>query len=151
MPETYYVTIDLTASKLNIGLDIANLVELFFVALPAMATTANIMLANNICDLESDVAVGRHTLVYYLGKQLSLNLFKIIYALIFVDYALLVMLNVLPLQVFFALLLVAKPVFNNSNKFVANPVKATTFINAIINFLLIMTAVCAGLLLAILL
>ncbi len=151
MPTSYYVTINLTASKLNIGLDIVNLIVLFFVTFPAMATTANIMLANNICDLESDVAVGRHTLVYYLGKKISLNLFKIIYALIFIDYALLAALNLLPLPVFLALLLVFVPVFKNGKKFVANPMKETTFMNAIINFVLIMTAICAGLLISILL
>ncbi len=151
MPIDYYITVDFSSGILYSSLDIANLFVLFFVTMPAMACTANIMLANNICDLESDVAVGRHTLVYYLGRSVSLLLFQLIYVIIFVTYALLLITLQLSWIVFVMLMLVAIPVQRNAQKFIENPQKETTFMNAIINFILIMTTVCAGLLLAILL
>lgn len=38
-------------------------------SIPLIATIANIMLANNICDLEQDIANHRYTLPFYLGKR----------------------------------------------------------------------------------
>ncbi len=40
----------------------------FLVALPNTCYIANLMLANNICDLEEDENNKRYTLVHYLGK-----------------------------------------------------------------------------------
>ena len=42
-----------------------------------MSGIANIMLANNICDVEEDIINNRFTLPYYLGKKNAFNLFKI--------------------------------------------------------------------------
>ncbi len=39
------------------------------VSIPMIVGIANIMLANNICDLEEDIANKRHTLPYYIGKK----------------------------------------------------------------------------------
>ncbi len=49
------------------------------VSLPAVFTIANIMLANNICDKDEDVVIGRKTLAYYLGTKHSLTLLQINY------------------------------------------------------------------------
>lgn len=53
----------------------ANLWGIFLVALPNTCYIANLMLANNICDLEEDENNKRYTLVHYLGKASSLKLF----------------------------------------------------------------------------
>lgn len=48
---------------------------IFLVALPNTCYIANLMLANNICDLKEDENNKRYTLVHYLGKASSLKLF----------------------------------------------------------------------------
>ena len=47
-------------------------------SLPLIATIANIMLANNICDLEQDIANHRYTLPFYLGKRNAVILFNLL-------------------------------------------------------------------------
>ena len=47
--------------------------------MPAVFTIANIMLANNICDKDEDIVIGRKTLAYYLGTKHSLTLLQINY------------------------------------------------------------------------
>ncbi len=151
MPQDYYIIVSLSGTRLTIALEIVHLISLSLVAMPAIACTANIMLANNICDLDIDQSVGRHTLPYYLGQKMSLLLFKSSYVLVFIIYALLTMTSTLNWLTFFVLLLVALPVAKNTKKFAKKPAKETTFIYSIVNYLLVMTAVCAGLLLSILL
>ncbi|MGG5372782.1 1,4-dihydroxy-2-naphthoate polyprenyltransferase [Enterococcus sp. AZ196] len=47
-------------------------------SLPLIATIANIMLANNLCDLEQDIANHRYTLPFYLGKKNAVLLFNLL-------------------------------------------------------------------------
>lgn len=47
-------------------------------SLPLIATIANIMLANNLCDLEQDIENHRYTLPFYLGKKNAVILFNIL-------------------------------------------------------------------------
>lgn len=47
----------------------ATLGGIFLIALPNTLWIANLMLANNICDLEEDENNNRYTLVHYLGKE----------------------------------------------------------------------------------
>ena len=47
-------------------------------SLPLIATIANIMLANNLCDLEQDIANHRYTLPFYLGKKNAVVLFNLL-------------------------------------------------------------------------
>src|SRR5690606_4453838 len=46
-----------------------SLIEIIWISLPCVFTIANVMLANNICDLEEDVINKRYTLPYYIGKR----------------------------------------------------------------------------------
>lgn len=39
------------------------------VALPAILVISNVMLGNNICDRDKDIQIGKHTLVYYIGRS----------------------------------------------------------------------------------
>lgn len=52
------------------------LAAIVWAALPLVLTIANIMLANNIRDLDTDVKNQRFTLVFYLGRKQSIQLFK---------------------------------------------------------------------------
>lgn len=49
--------------------------RIFAWSLPLVFLIAGIMLANNTCDLETDIANGRYTLVYYIGKQQAVRLY----------------------------------------------------------------------------
>ena len=52
------------------------------------------MLANNICDVERDVVVGRYTLAYYLGPK-ALWLFATLYYIAYLSVIVLVVLGFL--------------------------------------------------------
>ena len=115
----------------------ANLVEiilLFLVSVPAVLGIANIMLANNICDLEEDVENKRYTLPVYIGRQNALKLFRFLYILAYADLVVLLFLKVHPLLVLLVLLTVI-PVRNNIKKFTAHPSKEKTFAVSVQNFI----------------
>lgn len=55
--------------------------ELLFIvwaSVPMIFTIANIMLANNLCDLEQDISNHRYTLPYYIGKENGVKLFQLL-------------------------------------------------------------------------
>ena len=72
------------------------LLEILWVSLPCIFTIANIMLANNICDLEDDIKNSRFTLPYYIGRKRAVILYNILYGLSFIAILTAVILNVLP-------------------------------------------------------
>lgn len=49
---------------------------LILASVPMVLTIANIMLANNLRDLEADIHNHRYTLVYYIGRANSVQLFQ---------------------------------------------------------------------------
>ncbi|WP_369333511.1 hypothetical protein, partial [Onishia niordana] len=53
--------------------DFATLASTFLVALPSTLLIANLMLANNTCDLEEDEANHRYTIVHYIGRKNALR------------------------------------------------------------------------------
>lgn len=57
--------------------DAQTLGSIAVIALPNTMWIANLMLANNLCDLEEDEKNNRYTLVHYLGKKKALGLFLI--------------------------------------------------------------------------
>ncbi len=129
------MTLEVAGASLNMTLDLIETGVLFLVALPATTGIANIMLANNICDIEDDIINKRYTLPIYIGREKSLVLFKALYYIAFVDIAVLLILGVLPVVAVLALLTLV-PVQQNINKFMALQTKKDTFVNAIKNFLI---------------
>ena len=59
------------------------LLSLLLLAVIPFCLTANIMLANNICDLEHDKAVGRYTLPAFIGRKAAVKLFVALYCIVF--------------------------------------------------------------------
>jgi 1,4-dihydroxy-2-naphthoate octaprenyltransferase len=105
--------------------------------LPA-CLTANIMLANNICDLEKDILVKRYTLPYYLGRK-ALWLFAAIYCAAYVSVLVMVifrMISPLCLVIFLTII----PVQKNIKRFFKKQVKSETFIVSVQNFVIIIFA-----------
>jgi len=114
----------------------ANVLEaayIFIVSVPAVAGIANIMLANNICDMEDDLENRRYTLPLYIGKERALRLFKWIYygAYLFVIVG--IVLRIIPIT---GLLFFLKfiPIQRNIRTFEQKQSKAETFGLAVMNF-----------------
>lgn len=53
-------------------------------SIPMICTIANIMLANNLCDLDQDIENHRYTLPYYIGRKNGVFLFNILMYLCFI-------------------------------------------------------------------
>ena len=106
------------------------------VSVPAVASIANIMLANNICDMEEDVENSRYTLPVYIGRPRALRLFAWIYYVSYLDLLVLLWLGVHPLLLLPALATLI-PLRRNIRAFASNPSKRRTFVLAVKNFVLL--------------
>ena len=111
-----------------------------------MVCTANIMLANNICDLEKDILVNRHTLPYYIGKERAVTLYSFLYYSVYAVAVILVITNILP-PWYLILLATLVPVEMNLRVFRNKQVKSLTFITSIKNYIVLMAGQCIALLL----
>lgn len=138
MPDNYYFSLGLDEGNLKISLALWPVLELVLLSVAPVMCTANIMLANNICDLERDVAVGRHTLPYYIGGH-ALHLFKWLYYTIYVVWIIMVMLKILHPVCLLGLLSIF-PVRKNIYEFFELQIKETTFLTSIKNYVIIMSA-----------
>lgn len=128
----------LQAGHLAFDLDLAAAATLLLLAIVPFCLTANIMLANNICDVEHDVRVNRFTLPYYL-KRYSVHLFAALYYLAYLSVIAMVVLRLIsPLSLLTLLTLI--PVQKNIRRFYQRQDKEQTFIVAIQNFVLIIVA-----------
>lgn len=139
MPTGTYLGYSLTLETISLELQVVPILTLVLFSVIPFCTTANIMLANNTCDLEKDIVVKRYTLPYYIGKK-SLKLFAALYYLAYLALILMVILKILAPICLLALLTII-PVQKNINVFLKKQEKATTFIVAIKNYLLIMGSV----------
>ncbi len=139
MPAGTLLSINLSFTTININLNILPIINIILLSVIPICTTANIMLANNICDLERDITQKRYTLPYYLGNK-ALSLFAGIYYLIYIDIIILVLLRVVSPVCLFALLTIYFTQ-KNINKFVNKQEKETTFNTAIKNFVIIMGSI----------
>jgi len=138
----YIHLVDLNLFSLNINdgilsmnIDLYELIILFLVALPATLGIANIMLANNICDIEDDLENKRYTLPIYIGKAKALTLFKSLYYIALIDIAVLLILGILPIIAIPALLTII-PVKKNIDVFMELQTKKDTFVVAVKNFVI---------------
>jgi|LSQX01.1.fsa_nt_gb 1,4-dihydroxy-2-naphthoate octaprenyltransferase len=135
-------------NMLTIGLNPAEILRIFFVSLPGILGIANIMLANNICDIEDDIVNKRYTLPICIGKEKALKLFKILYYTAYADILGLILARILPLTS--VLILATLPIVNKNIKtFFKEQSKASTFVFSVKNFLIInvteVLTICIGL------
>lgn len=122
--------------NLNFTFNLGILGTIFLLTIPPITCIANVMLANNICDKEDDLANKRYTLPIYIGKTKSLILYKWLYYIAYISIVVMCILKILPLISLSALLtfiLVKK----NINKFHLEQNKGTTFVFAVNNLMLI--------------
>ena len=130
--------IDIALMALHIRFNILPLIAVILLSVTPAFTTANIMLANNICDLEKDIAVKRYTLPYYLGDR-SLPLFALIYYVTYMATILMVLFNILSPLTLLSLLTIFI-VQKHIRQFYKVQAKETTFLVSIKNYLIIMGA-----------
>lgn len=123
-------------NTLNVGIKVFEILSIFLFSIPSIGGIANIMLANNICDLEEDIVNNRFTLPYYIGKPMALKLFKLLYYIGYIDVVVLVALKMLP---FASLLILLTAIIVNKNikLFEDRPIKSENFVLSVKNFVLI--------------
>lgn len=109
------------------------------VACPAIFVIANVMLANNICDVEEDVKIGRKTLPFYIGRKNALIVLCIYYVLKYIFLILSVVLHYLPTLALGGLLTIPL-VYRSTRTFVKDPHKETTFKGILTNVLLVLVS-----------
>lgn len=131
-----FVALTFDNSMLSISVNIIEVIYIFLFSIPAVCGIANIMLANNICDIEEDIVNKRYTLPYYLGRKKALKLFEVIYYIGYLDLILLVVLGIAPPVILLALLTLI-PVSRNIRRFCIAPLKSETFVLSVKNFALI--------------
>jgi len=137
-PSGTYLSLNVNFETINLSINVWPFVSLFLLSVIPFSVTANIMLANNICDLEKDIEVKRHTLPYYIGRK-ALYLFAGLYYLTYAAVVAMVVLKRLhPICLLSLISLI--PVQKNINQFFKKQEKETTFICAIKNFIIIMSA-----------
>ena len=137
MPKGTYFSFAINFQTISLNLQIMPLITVLLLSAAPVCVTANIMLANNLCDIENDILVKRYTLPYYLGKHKALSLFAGLYYLTYFATIVMVILRILSPVCLLSLLTVFF-VQKNINKFIKKQDKATTFILAVKNFVIIM-------------
>lgn len=125
----------LEGGALTLQVHLLETLLVFLISIPAVLGIANIMLANNICDMDEDIDNKRYTLPVYIGKGPALILFKLLYYAAYADVIVLAILGVHPLILLLVLLTVV-PVSKNIKTFTAQPTKQFTFGLSVQNFLL---------------
>lgn len=146
MPQGTYVYYSIDMSSIDISLMVAPLLSVILLTAAPVCTIADIMLANNICDLDSDVKNGRFTLAYYLRGK-ALYLFAGLYYCAYIGNVFLVIFGAATPLLLLALITIL-PVQRNINRFFRVHEKDKTFYYSIVNYLLIIGAdiilLCAG-------
>ena len=134
----YVIAYGLSAEQLSVQIQLVPAVGFLLLTVLPFCLTAAIMLANNICDAERDVRLGRHTLAFYL-KEKALPLLAGLYYAAYASVILMVAAGFLP-SVSLLLLATAIPVRRNIKAFMKKQDKKETFAVSIRNFLLILPA-----------
>lgn len=135
MPSGTFLTLTVDWHTIQLNLNLAPAFFLLLFSAGPICATANIMLANNICDLEKDIAVRRYTLSYFLGKK-ALFVFAGLYYVTYLTWAASVAMKLLS-PVCLAALLTFIPVHKNIRRFKKEQIKEKTFALSVQNYIII--------------
>lgn len=138
MPKGTYIDFQIVDYALLLRVNLLPLASILLLSVAPVCTTANIMLANNICDVEKDIEVKRYTLPYYIGKK-ALKLFAFLYYVIYIAAIVMVAVKILP-PIYLLFVLSVIPAHKNIKRFMKKQEKSSTFICAIKNYIIIMSA-----------
>ena len=64
----FYLTVDFASGAFRLDGNLWAVLAIVVASLPLVCSIANIMLANNLRDLDTDIENHRYTLVYYIGR-----------------------------------------------------------------------------------
>ncbi|MFA5529022.1 MAG: UbiA family prenyltransferase, partial [Peptostreptococcales bacterium] len=121
--------------NLILNFSIKELIPIMIASFPMIAGIANIMLANNLCDLPEDIENKRYTLPYYIGEERGIKLFALLYYLSYVAIIIGVILKALPL-ICLLVLLTFPFLYKGIKRFKEVQKKESTFVIAVQNFTL---------------
>lgn len=114
------------------------LFKIIWFSLPLVALIANIMLANNTCDLQTDIQNHRYTLVYYIGVKHALRLYQLLAILPWIIWASYIVAGYLPIGALLGYILLI-PYWRMVQRFINKQVKRETFIESVKSFVLFST------------
>ena len=129
------LTFDIMNGIASITLVIKPLINIFLVCLPLMCCIANIMLANNLCDVREDIVNKRYTLPVYIGNPKGVRLWCTLYYVSYLAIIICVVLKILPITALLVLLTLPA-VHRNMAIFKERQIKRETFACSIKNFML---------------
>lgn len=133
----YLLNVTLDGSLVRGTLDIVALWQFLVVFLVPTLLTASIMLANNTCDLDADIAVNRYTLVFYIGRRNAVVLMHGFYVAIYGAIVIAGIFKVMPIITLLTLLS-APIVFKNCAAYANDLVKKVSFKFIIKNFMIVL-------------
>lgn len=134
--EAQLISISFIFSRMIVNIMIVDIIKIILASIPLIIMISNIMLANNLCDMESDIQNSRFTLPIYIGKKRGLMLYGIGYALVYLFVLLNVMIGIYPVMAILALLSIPK-VYKNVKVFNLSQSKKETFKLSVVNFMMI--------------
>ncbi len=142
-----FIIVLLDVEVVALGIKWQEILKIGLLSVPFILGISNIMLANNICDMEDDLANNRYTLPIYIGKSRAMFVLKWSYWSVAVAFILLVVLKLLPLYGLLTLLIFI-PIKKLLNAFEKEQIKEKTFVIAVKSFVLISLSVTVTLLIA---
>jgi len=137
-PKGSVLSYKISLETMSLSFSVLPMLSILLLSIIPIFLTANIMLANNICDVERDITVNRFTLPYYLKKK-ALYLFAGLYYVAFLSVPVMVIFHILS-PISLLLFLVFPIVQKNIKQFWNMQEKDKTFILSIQNFILMMSA-----------
>ena len=123
-------------SRVVVSADWVELLALFVLAMPLVCCIFAISFANNLCDLEDDVRVQKYTLVFHIGREKTLFLFRLAYIFAYLFIAIGAVLRLTPVFTLLVLL-TCIPVRKNVKRFLELQDNEKTFFTVILNFIAI--------------
>jgi len=88
----FYLLLDWSRGTFALTGNLWAVLAIIWASLPMVFTIANIMLANNLRDLDTDIENHRYTLVYYIGREHGVILFQLLmlacYAVVLIGWPL---------------------------------------------------------------
>ncbi len=133
------ITISLKGGTLGVGINLIEVIYIFLISIPLVVGIANIMLANNICDIEDDIENRRYTLPVYIGKSNALKLFTVLYFIGYMSIIILLILKIIPL-ISIIVLGTFILVYKHVKIFYREQTKQNTFVLAVKNFIIMNSA-----------
>lgn len=115
-------------------------------SIPLIATIANIMLANNLCDLEQDIENHRYTLPFYLGKENAVILFNLLMYSSYVTIVIGLIAGIYQWPILLTFLSLVK-VYPQTKVFTEKQIKSKTFVMSIKNLVAFNSSYALGLVL----